>query len=289
MRGIQWTLALAAVVMLAACSSDSGAGGGGGGGGGIIGATFETPLPASEALGQALAGVAGLPGRTSSQTPYSWARVGALEAEILAPTSFTASASGQATQSSVDADGDGTPETVDVFATNGGVTFIAWEGTYTLPPVNPRDETEEPVTVTACHLAWEEDATRFWVRSECDGVGGFACRYGLEVQCAYCDDVACSNCTVEGQDATCPEPVAPPEPDAGADAGGGQGSGDAGVDAGEPGLGECDPACLAEFDVECCTACGCGTFDCLPVCPSGTDWDCEQQCCFNFDVLRCEE
>lgn len=305
MRGIQWMLATAAVVFLAGCSSDSSGGTGGGGGGGNDGesATFSTSFPVSDALGQALADATGLPGRTSSQTPASWARVGTSEATLLAPTSYASSASGQATQTELDADGDGTTETVDVFSTNGGTTFVAWEGTYTIPPEDPDDPEAQPTTVTACHLAWEEDATRFWIRRDarpedivageptsCLAAGSYACRYGLEVQCSYCDELGCSTCSVDGLTASCAEPQPEPEPDAGADAGTDAGSGeDAGADTGEPGVGECDPACLTEFEVECCTGCDCGTFDCTPVCPEGTDWDCEQQCCFNFDVLRCEE
>ena len=62
-------------------------------------------------------------------------------------------------------------------------------------------------------------------------------------------------------------------------------------DVGEPDVGpsgECDPSCMAAPGAVCCTTCGCGASDCRPVCNGGYEWDCEVQCCFDYDLLECE-
>ena len=72
-------------------------------------------------------------------------------------------------------------------------------------------------------------------------------------------------------DSTLPEDTTPPE------------------DTTQP-SGQCDPTCMESSGAVCCTTCGCAPSDCRPTCGrSGYSWDCEVECCFNYDILECDE
>jgi hypothetical protein len=52
--------------------------------------------------------------------------------------------------------------------------------------------------------------------------------------------------------------------------------------------GQCDVACMSQADAVCCTTCGCTMpVSCKPVCGSGTMWDCEIGCCYDYVAHTC--
>lgn len=53
--------------------------------------------------------------------------------------------------------------------------------------------------------------------------------------------------------------------------------------------GQCAPACLAMSGAVCCTTCGtcAAEVSCEPICPVGTGWDCERECCFDTTGFAC--
>jgi len=146
-----------------------------------------------------------------------------------------------------------------------------------------------------CYLAWEDDLTdEGWlVTGPClSGEGAddtrdiVICSLSDDTQtCQLCDfgdlrdedDDVCAACTVSGLEARCSEPVAEPmeEPDAG------NSNGVATA---------CDSECMAQDGATCCTTCGCeGEVVCTPPCTDGLLWDCEFQCCFDYEVFECPE
>jgi hypothetical protein len=258
-------------------------------------------LPSSVVAQESLSIANARPGRDSAQTPSTWSRVGGLQASFIAGTTVFDGQPGEETQlQPTDVNGDGlVDQEIRVFKTPGGSTFLAWEGATVV------GEGDEAVQVpSACHLLWQEAGGRYYVRSGCEASAGLACRIdSAPERCTYCTAAACVECDVTDGIVRCDEPTVPDVPDTGTpdsgtptpdsgtpvDAGGDAPTIDTGgTDSGGPvEAGECDPACLLEFETECCTGCGCTAFDCTPQCPSGTEWDCEQQCCFNFDVQEC--
>lgn len=55
-------------------------------------------------------------------------------------------------------------------------------------------------------------------------------------------------------------------------------------------FGQCSESCLSASDQPCCLTCGgCAADACVPVCPSGTDWDCELSCCFDYEATTCAD
>jgi hypothetical protein len=52
--------------------------------------------------------------------------------------------------------------------------------------------------------------------------------------------------------------------------------------------GPCDAGCMAQAGAVCCTGCGCmGAVQCMPQCELPLKWDCEMECCFDYDALKC--
>lgn len=55
-------------------------------------------------------------------------------------------------------------------------------------------------------------------------------------------------------------------------------------------FGQCSDSCLSASDQPCCLTCGgCAADACVPICPSGTDWDCELSCCFDYETTTCAD
>jgi len=62
------------------------------------------------------------------------------------------------------------------------------------------------------------------------------------------------------------------------------------TDGSTPGLGQCDPVCMAMTGAVCCQACGAcntATVMCDPNCGDGLVWDCELLCCFDLGTTSC--
>ena len=58
--------------------------------------------------------------------------------------------------------------------------------------------------------------------------------------------------------------------------------------------GECSASCMAQSGAQCCTTCGgCNEVEadlrCEPTCAEGFQWDCEVQCCFDYENTVCAE
>jgi len=50
----------------------------------------------------------------------------------------------------------------------------------------------------------------------------------------------------------------------------------------------CEQSCLSQPGAICCTTCGCGgSGSCTPVCNDPYVWDCELECCFDYEALTC--
>ena len=50
----------------------------------------------------------------------------------------------------------------------------------------------------------------------------------------------------------------------------------------------CPDECMSQADAVCCTTCGCSApVKFAPQCGSGTMWDCEVGCCFDYVALKC--
>ena len=62
-----------------------------------------------------------------------------------------------------------------------------------------------------------------------------------------------------------------------------------GGEGGEGDWGKCDSECMSMFeDSICCEGCGCmRSGACEPWCGEGYRWDCEWQCCFDYEALEC--
>lgn len=51
---------------------------------------------------------------------------------------------------------------------------------------------------------------------------------------------------------------------------------------------ECEATCMAQSGAVCCTTCGCeAAVWCQPTCSSGYQWDCEVECCFDYELQQC--
>lgn len=50
----------------------------------------------------------------------------------------------------------------------------------------------------------------------------------------------------------------------------------------------CEDACMSAAGAVCCTSCGCNAeVRCTPTCAAGTKWDCEMNCCFDYEAVKC--
>lgn len=244
--------------------------------------------------------------RNSSNSPAGLGQIGVVPAEATPGVDIYQVAAGNATTFDFDIDADGAAESVQVFFASGGPTYLGWEE-------NGR-----------CRLVFHWNNVGWYFDSACGEDGGLVCRYEAETTCTFCDAELCAPCEFDEDDpnkVACeeiippepePEPDVPDpepdivEPDVGEDVPEPDVVEDTGTDVGEPDTvepdvgepdtvepdvgpsGECDPSCMAAPDAVCCTECGCAASDCRPTCASPYEWDCEVQCCFDYDLLQCE-
>lgn len=242
--------------------------------------------------------------RNSSNSPAGLGQLGVIPAEATPGINIYQVAAGNATTFDFDIDADGTAESVTVFFATGGPTYLGWE------------------EGGRCRLAFEWNGDGWYFDSSCGEDGGLVCRYEAETTCTLCDAELCAPCTFDEDDATkvaCEE-IIPPEPepepdvaepdvaepdvsepdviedvtqpDVGEDIAPDVSEPDVSEpDVSEPDVGptgDCDPSCMAAPGAVCCTGCGCGSGDCRPTCSGSYEWDCEVQCCFDYDLLECE-
>ena len=243
--------------------------------------------------------------RNSSNSPAGLGGLGVIPTEATPGLDIYQVAAGNVTNFEFDIDGDGAGENITVFFASGGPTYLAWE--------------EDG----RCRLTFHWNNVGWYFDAACGEDGGLVCRYEGGIECTFCDAELCAPCTFEDEEdptgVTCEEIIPPepdpepdvvvepdipepdvPEPDVGSDIGEDIGEDsepdvivepDTTPDVVEPDVGptgDCDPSCMAAPDAVCCTSCGCGSGDCTPVCNSPYVWDCEVQCCFDYDLLECE-
>ena len=291
------TLALAGIALgaLTGCNADEGPFG--------PAVVVDTQVLSSAQITAGVEVASGIVGtRNGSDSPAAFAALGTIPRSVLGSLDLYQVAPGGRTTLSLDLNGVDVPEDLKVFLISNGPTLLAWE------------------TGNHCFLAYEAAGVQWYIDTTCGTDGGLICSYGSAAECVFCDAENCSECEFDGTDServTCVEIVEPepePVPDVSVDAGEDvsedtgtvdedTGSVDIGVgddagseDAGSPDVsvdagsasGACESACMSEPDAVCCTSCGCGAQDCLPQCASPFVWDCEVECCFNYETFECE-
>lgn len=283
--GVQCLLSLVLIVgcHLVACSTGDGGDG-------------ETPFVAEpdgtiisvQAFDNAVQAAAdGEQGQNASRTPAEEANIGYVPSSATGGRDLNTWAVGTESWIQYDIDNDSALEDIWVFVVQyEDITFLAWE-----------DD-------SLCHLAWSEAGTAWYIFGVCGGEGeegAVVCSTNSETSdssCNQCSDETCDDpCTVDGADVTCepeePQPEPDPITDAGLDV-----AAETGVEvteepADEPTTtnlepGDCIPSCMEQSMAVCCWACGCqGEIRCDPQCASPYEWDCEWQCCFNYDTFEC--
>lgn len=245
-------------------------------------------------------------GRDSSRSPAELAGIGVFPSEATPGVDIYTASQGEITALEFDIDSDGVAESLSVFLADAGVTYFGWE------------------TQGRCRLAFKLNSKGWYFDVPCGEDGGLVCVYEPGATCQLCDAELCAPCTFDDEEnpnfVSCEE-IIPPEPDPEPDVvvepdipEPDVPETDVGEDVGEDGgpdvivepdtepdvivepdaepdvgpTGDCDPSCMASPDAVCCTSCGCGPSDCLPVCSGNYTWDCEVQCCFDYDLLQCD-
>jgi hypothetical protein len=282
---------VAASVLCAACSSDESS---------SPRFALDTTVPvesAVTALVEAAEQQADRGTRSASASAFQVGDLGAIPPSATPGFDPNAVQAGGRTSFSFDADADGAAENVDVFEGLAGIVFVAWREAET------------------CHLVADAVSARWYFRGTCGADGALVCRYVPTLTCELCDGNNCAACeaseTVPGR-VRCSEIVAPaPDvvddttaPDAGEDVvdTGSPDGGEVEDTGGEvpdvapdvapdtgPTFGECSAECMSFPGAVCCTECGCspGSGVCEPVCPEGSYWDCEADCCLGEADLQC--
>jgi hypothetical protein len=183
---------------------------------------------------------------------------------------LSAAAVGKEGTFSFDVDADGDADEVYAFTPNlEPVTFLAWS------------------TPDLCHLAWTDSAGSWHLQGPCAGTEALVCHDG---SCGRCSASACEACEVSGQEIRC-DAASNNANNGDADAGDVPPSDDVPQeDVFVPDRpGECSIGCLSQADSYCCKACGCeGEVKCVPECATGTAWDCELGCCFDYQARACD-
>jgi len=237
--------------------------------------------------------------RNVSQSPANLAGLGVIPADATPGVNLYQPSAGGATTLRYDIDSDGSDEDVQVFLASGGAAYLAW-----------REEGHCRLTFRWNNIGWYFDAV-------CGEDGALVCRYESAVECVLCDADLCAPCAVDELDlsfVSCEEIVVP-EPDVGLDTApdivpgldtspgedvpispdGGSvlpdvPSEDTPADDTGTSPGGCEAECMSASEAICCTTCACAPDDCRPACErSGYTWDCEVQCCFNYDLLECDD
>lgn len=296
MSGKHLVLFAISLLALAGCSSDDAAGGSG----------SSQPITATGSIvdGASVASAAMTASESDTEdaviAPAAKARIGAVPRSASGNRDLSRELAGEEGTLEFDIDSDDELESLQIFIANiDNTVFMNWED----------DD--------LCHLTWSQPATSWYAFSACGGGedGTIVCQYGEAVACTQCFGDACSECQVRGDDIYCGDSAerlleqeraaeAADQPDVGVidtgdDDGGGESDGGGGtdtvdlpdtpveVDAG--GDNACDPSCLSETMGVCCTTCGCDAeVVCRPVCGSGYTWDCEIQCCFDYEAQTCD-
>jgi hypothetical protein len=221
-------------------------------------------LVGADALTQALAAAPADRGNAAVKI-LERARIGAVPADAIGGRMLDQAVVGLEGSYSFDIDGDGANDELYVFTPNlEPVDFLAW---------SQGDQ---------CFLAWREGDAAWLLLSACGGseAGTIACQ---GEQCQRCPATGCQPCEVANGEVRCASPEAPDD------------------DMGEPEAdidedifvpdrpGECNLECVSQRGAFCCKECGCeGEIRCVPECRTGTSWDCEQGCCFNYTTFACE-
>ncbi len=264
---------------------------------------LSATIPSVGALDGAFAQAAAVVGgRQGSQAPRVFGSIGALPDEAGVDLDLDATLTGRNAAIEADLNGAGEPQSIQAFIVAGNATFLAWQGGQ------------------GCRLAWRRATVTGFVETPCGAPGGLYCSFvdgAANPVCTSCDDAYCAGCAVNGSSVSClpieePAPEPEPELDAGGtedtgetpDTGGGDDVDEDPEDTGtpdvpvvdppdttapEPVIPECDPACLEENGGECCTECNCfGEGLCRPVCGGSYEWDCALECCYDYDLLRCD-
>lgn len=300
MSTLRLSLSALVTASILACSGDDGTSSG-------PPVVLETRVLDSTHIEAATTETRGLAGRSSSQSAAQLGGLGTIAPEALVGADIYRARAGQSTNFEYDIDSDGDADSIDVFLVSSGPTYLAWsEG-------------------GRCRLAYSWEDVGWYFDAECGQDGALVCRYeGGATACTLCDDRYCAECTADESDprlVACREIVEPapepePEPEVGVDIGDDAGDDvvdqpDATPDAPPEDViedspvedvvidapptdtgsgGPCEASCMAAPGAVCCTTCGCAATDCLPACQrSGYTWDCEVQCCFNYDLLQCDE
>lgn len=215
--------------------------------------------------------------QNAAASPIERAQLPLLDADLTNNRDLSEALVGQEVTISYDIDEDGANEDISAFIASLDMnTYLTW---------NDNGQ---------CHLAWEEAETEIgWLligpcEPENEEAGVVVCTVTDDSNtCNICyedppagQDEDCRACTVSDKEIRCQaESTGGGDTDAGGtetDTGGG------GDD------GPCSAECMGQSGAVCCTTCGCqGEVRCEPVCEGVYVWDCEVQCCFDYDQGEC--
>ena len=289
-----------ACTLAAGCSSKDGDDGDGNGNG-DNNSTTVTPtgraLPSTDVDSAAINAGAIEETDDANVVPATKARIGSVPSSASGGHDLDRELAGELGSLEFDIDADGNLEFLGVFIADiDDTVYMYWE------------------KHSLCHLTFTDASATFYAFSPCESVDGdtIICRYGSTTACQQCGPDSCEDC--EGDDNNAiycgaaaeayrqsqiePEPDmsepdlisedvphtedVPPTEDI-----------PVSVDVPEQDIpqneGVCEDSCMSQSGAMCCTSCGCDTsVPCYPTCGSGFLWDCELECCFNYDGRCCE-
>jgi hypothetical protein len=137
----------------------------------------------------------------SALKPDAMAKVPPLPPAVTGGADISKARDGKQGVVSNDLDGDGTKESVNVFADDGGEVFMAWQG-----GAGKADGWDDD---GLCYLAWAEESGQDWlVVSQCSATdGAWVCQITESgAACQACNAKGeCADCTEDGQ-ASCTWP-----------------------------------------------------------------------------------
>ena len=253
--------------------------------------------PQQVALQNFAVGISGR--RDASVSAAQLANIGPIPATAVEGSLLYSPGPGGRTAGSVDVDGDGAAESVEVFVRRDNSAVVAWGA------------------ADRCRVSFATAGVHWYVDAPCAGTGGLVCKTASALDattplgCKLCDADYCVDCEVEARDVRCPTVTPPPpepdvapdvEADAGEDAGTVEDTGNpedtddvedtGGIDdTREPDAidsSTCNPTCMELPGAVCCGECGCAEVPCRPQCREGFAWDCEQTCCADIETFACD-